>query len=269
MEEGRDIPSHKRNKRSVCAFYNTPRGCALGKKCRYLHLRTTTLGEQERTAAAASPSRSPSHVDDRHFTRGSGYQRGAPTRGRGGWSGRPSHQRREGRGGGQEAAAKCHRDDESKHSSPQGPAEGERPTDSPLHSLLDFPQLGSRHRYHHTPVQSHGPASPALTIPSAPTASGGRGRGRGQLHRPTSEFSLGALLENATSKSHRPPVTRPSKISDSSSCDLLATELDQLHLRFLGDQLSLVEKSTAHQTYRLWYSPTDPEWVSKSMGLCL
>lgn len=267
--EARAEPTHTRNKRSVCGFYNTPRGCALGKKCRYIHVRPPSLGEpEERTTTAESTS----HGDNRHFARGSGYQRGAPTRGRGRWSSRPSRDLQgEERRRGQEAAAKRHSGDESSKQSKSttlGPAEGERPADNPLHSLLDFPQLGSR-RHHHVPVQSHThePASPDLTVPSAPTASGGRGRGRGQQHRPTSEFSLGALLENATTRSHRPPVTRPSRTPAGDSCDLLATELDQLQLRFSEDQLSLVEKSAARQTYRVWYSPTDPEWVSGHMGL--
>lgn len=264
MEE-RGESSRQRTKRSVCAYYNTtPKGCAYGDRCRYLHLPAPGPGEGEEqtTAEYTSPN-------DRHFT--DSGSRGVPPRGRGRGPGRSSQQQGEGRRRRQNAEGKSNRGTEpgsQSRSGPLGVVESNKPVHNPLHSLLDFPQLGSRH-HHHAPVQSHihQPASSALTGNSASTTSRGRGRGRGQQHRPTSEFSLSALLENTTSRTSRPPCTRPSGAPDSGLCDLLATELHQLQLRFSGDRLSLVEKSACRQTYRLWYSPTAPDWVSNSNRL--
>lgn len=250
--------SHQRTKYIVCAYYNTPRGCAYGDRCRYLHSNAPGLGEGEKQTTSESTSPS-----DRHFTSSS---HGA-LRGRGRGSARSSHAQQQGRG--QEAVGRSNRGTDPDSRSKSGPLcspEGDRPAQNPLHSLLDFPQLGSRHQHYAAPAQvhTHQLTSSALTRPSAPTTSGGKGRGRGQQHQLATEFFLSDLLEKATSKKSRPPVTRPSEAPDSGSSDLLATELDQLHLRFSEDRLSLVEKSAARQTYMLQYSPTTPTWVSNS-----
>ena len=264
MEAHRES-SFQRTKRIVCAYYNTPKGCAYGDRCRYLHPTTPALGQGEERTTAEFTSPSGRHFsDDSHWV---------PPRGRGRRAAKPSsaqQQDGDGRRRDQEAAARSNRgtkSDTRNRSGQHGSAESDG---NQLHSLLDFPQLGSWH-HHHAPVQTHAnrPASSALTGPCATTTttSVGRGRGRGQRNQPTNEFSLSALLEIAASKKSHTSIRRATEAPDSDSCDLLATELDQLHLRFSEDQLFLVEKSAAQQTYMLWYSPTSPNWVSNDIGL--
>lgn len=253
--------SFQRTKRIVCAYYNTPKGCAYGDRCRYLHPITPALGqgEEQTTAEFTSPS-------GRHFTEASSH--GVPPRGRGRRVAKPSNAQQQDGNRRRRDAAKSNRGTKFDNRNRPGPLESAESDGNPLHSLLDFPQLGSRH-HHHAPVQTHTnqPASSALTGPCSTTTSVGRGRGRGQRNQPTNEFSLSDLLENAASRKSHTSIRRPTEAPDSGSCDLLATELDQLHLRFSEDRLFLVEKSTTQQTYMLWYSPTSPNWVSNSRGL--
>lgn len=47
---------------------------------------------------------------------------------------------------------------------------------------------------------------------------------------------------------------------------LLQVELEQLEVRFHGNQCRLVEKGKERTVYHVEFVPTDPQWVSEQVG---